>query len=262
MKLLRKYVFTLILIVASFFVMQNDISLAANEVIINNNEHIYDGIQYTSARDINISIDIDETELAKYDDLFDVCEVIPSKDTAGGVRDQENCSYYLKTTKNLVFQLTGRQDGEKTLLVRFYTDYTNKAGKQEFVKKIVLDTIGPVITLTDGEYIYLPEGQSYVEPGATCADDSGIDGATCEVIIEKAEIDMNKSGYQYIRYKAIDFLGNEVNVYRKVLVEIEENESNNNIYWIFAGVGIAILAGFLFIKVWQNKEKQKNQSVL
>ena len=73
---------------------------------------------------------------------------------------------------------------------------------------------------------------------------------------------MTNDSYQYIRYKAVDFLGNESNAVRKILVEIEVEEQDNSLYWIGAGFGVSILAALLFIQVWKNKEKQKNQSVL
>ena len=128
---------------------------------------------------------------------------------------------------------------------------------------MILDTIGPIINITGGEYVFVPLDQNYVEQGATCTDDSGVLLGECSVDYEETEIKKNVNSYQYVRYTAKDFLGNETNVVRKILVEIEKPvEKKNYTYWIVAGVGVALLSAFLFLQVWKNKEKQKNQSVL
>lgn len=270
MKKFKNYIYAIAVLLFAVFMMNNKSVLAAEEVdsedvyaVINPNSngdpsYKYDDVQYARARDITITIKLDDEKLKAYDNKFDICEQIPES-TAGNVRLQEKCSYYLKSSKTNSFQLTGRQDGEKTIHIYFYSNYDNKAKAQTIVKKIVLDTTGPVIDLTKGEYIYLPKGQTYQEPGATCEDDSGVILGECQVTIGEANIDMNKEGYQYIRYTAQDFLGNEVNVVRKIMVEITE-EKSNNLYWIASGIGVAILAAFLFLTVWKNKEKQKQQN--
>ena len=123
-------------------------------------------------------------------------------------------------------------------------------------------SINPIIEIT----YFLPDdrkkGGKYVEKGATCVDDSGVFGGECVVEIEPANIDLNVDGYQYVRYTATDFFGNEVNAVRKVLVETKGEESNKLTTWIGIGLGVAILSSFLLLVAWQNKEKQKNQSVL
>ena len=274
MKKIKGYIYIFAFILMAVFMVRNNTVLAADDideddalVVINPNSsgdanYKYDGVQYARARDIIVSIKISDEDLAAYDDKFEICEYIPAS-TADNVKEQEKCSYYLKTKKTNSFQLTGRQDGEKTVKIYFYSNYANKAKAKTVVKKIVLDTTGPIISLTGGEYIFLPKGQTYNELGATCTDDSGVVLGECKVTVGEVNIDMNKEGYQYIRYTAKDFLGNEVNVVRKIMVEMPEKESSN-MYWVFAGIGIAILAAFLFLQVWKNKEKerQKNSSVL
>jgi hypothetical protein len=165
--------------------------------------------------------------------------------------------------------LSSRYDGEKTIIVRidYYllgnNDEYNVPGSYNIEKKIILDTTGPVITLTGGEYVYIPKGKTYVEPGATCEDDSGIvDESGCAVSIEKTKIDMKKTGYQYIRYTVTDFLGNETNVLRKVMVEVETGDDGSGTFWFFAIGAIVITVLTVGYFVIKNKEKQKNQSVL
>ena len=158
----------------------------------------YDAAQYTRSRDITINIKMSDEELTSYESLFDVCEIIPAN-TADNTAEKENCSFFLTSDEENIFQLTGRKDGEKTLSIYFYSkaegqnNYGNKAKiSKTVVKKIVLDTTGPVISITGGEYMYIPYGQSYKENGATCVDDSGVTLGSCVVTVGEANIDMNK----------------------------------------------------------------------
>ena len=217
--------------------------------------------QFTRTRDITITINISEDDIQSYDSRFDICEIIP-EGNAGNIRQEEKCSFYMITEKTHNFQLSGRGDGEKEIKVYFYSNYENKAVKDTITKKIVLDTTGPSITLNGGEYIYIPVGETYTELNATCVDDSLVVNGTCSVVVGDAKIDKKKSGFQYIRYTATDFLGNEVNVLRKVMVEIKTEEKGIDLYWYFAGGLVLIVAGFLAVKVIKNKDEQKNQSVL
>lgn len=271
---LRNYLFSIVIMFMAFL-MFNVVNVVAEEdveeselvdrIVLNANSegvpaNVYEGIQYTRARDISISINLTDVELVEYAADFDLCEVIPAS-TADNVREQENCSTYEIDQENINFQLMGRKDGEKELRIYFYKGDDTHAKMAPVSKKIVLDTIGPTITLSGGEYIYLQQNQKYEELGATCEDNSGFVTGECVVTIEETNIDMNKSEYQYIRYTASDSLGNEVNVVRKIMVEIPEKKTNYS-YWIYAGIFVLIVAGFLGYKVIKNKEKQKNQSVL
>ena len=172
----------------------------------------------------------------------------------------KKCVSYYTDEEKVYFQLSDTQDGEKEIQITF----KGVGGEKDVTLKryITLDTTGPVITLNNGEYLYIPLGESYVEHNATCTDDSGVVYGECVVTIGEVNIDMSNGDYQYVRYTATDFLNNEVNVVRKILVEVEKDDSNNTMYWIGAGIGIAVVAALLFIQVWKNKEKQKNQSVL
>lgn len=298
MKNLKKYIFMMIAMFLMFFATNKSIVKAdgeepvtppvvLEEVVINANSsgeasNVYDvqvriddgsegsvetyitvKKQYTRTRDITITINIDEETLLTYDTKFDVCETIP-EGTAGNVREESVCSYYSTENKVHNFQLSGRNDGEKQLKVIFYSNYANKAVSKSYDKTINLDTTGPVIELDKGEYIFLPAGQSYTEPGATCIDDSGVvaEGGCVVEYDKNPQINMQKSGYQYLRYTARDFLGNEVNVLRKVMVEVAPPKEGIDYYWFFAIGGVVILAGFLGYIVIKNKDKQKNQSVL
>ena len=281
MKSLKDYIFCLSILLITFFVMSARSVMATDKVVINANsngepsnvykvkvssgiDENHDGIeelieidkQFTRSRDITVTINLEDEELANYDTKFGICEVIPD------VRDEENCAYYLATSKKQhYFQLSSADDGEKRIKIYFYINYETKQIAETITKAITVDTTGPIITLTGGEYVFIPLGKTYEELNATCVDDSEVIGGDCTVTVEEANIDMNKEGYQYIRYTATDFLGNEVNAVRKIMVEMKTEERNNS-YWIYAGIGIAILAGALFVVVLKNKEKQKKQSIL
>lgn len=217
--------------------------------------------QYTNSRNLVIKINFPSTEVLKYDDQFAVCEVIATANST-----KERCANYLISEEVAHFQLTSKNDGEKEVNITFKGvkfDSNNHYPDLVLNKKIVLDTIGPVIDLTGGEYIFIPLGKNYEEQGATCTDDSGVVLKSCTVEYKQPNIDMKSETYQYIRYSAKDFLDNETIVVRKVLVEQEkEVEKKDYSVWIYSGIGVAILSAFLFIQVWKNKEKQKNQSVL
>ncbi len=294
MKNLKKYIFMMAAMFLMFFAANDSVvkadeepSVTLEDVVINANSsgeasNVYEvqveieddndeefetyikvKKQYTRTRDITITINIDEETLLTYDTKFDVCEIIP-EGTAGNVREEQECSYYSTSHKVHNFQISGRNDGEKHLKIIFYSNYATKAVSKSYEKAINLDTTGPVITLEKGEYIFLPAGQTYTEPGATCIDDSGIvNEGGCVVEFDKnPQIDMQKSGYQYLRYTATDFLGNEVNVLRKVMVEVAPPKEGIDYYWFFAIGFVVIVAGFLGYTVIKNKDKQKNQSVL
>ncbi len=242
-------------------------NLDANDqyIIIQGSEtEKYNNVLYTTIRRITLKNIISQEDLDDYDSRVKVCEFIPEGNMENAV-DQEYCIGYPVADEEYVFQLYGFQDGKKTITLYFYNKGNYDVESQiarTIVKEIVLDTTGPVIDITGGEYVYIPSGGKYVEEGATCVDDSGVVLGECVVTVEEANIDMNESGYQYVRYTATDFLGNEVSVVKKVLVEIKEDNSDQVIYWIGLGVGVAIIAAFLLLHAWKNKEKQKNQSVL
>lgn len=234
---------------------------------------IYKKAQYTISRDIEISAYFTEdiTDVVRE---FGVCEVIP-ENTENNTTEISYCSTYEvrpeavtvvnsegqeenKFVLKGILQLRGIEDGEKEINIIF----VNGADRVTYTKYINLDTMGPVINLEGGEYIYLPSGEEYQEPGATCDDDSDIKTDTCAVIIEEKTIATNKEGYQYIRYTATDFLGNETNVLRKIMVEIPTDEGGISLYWIIAGIIVLVVSAFLVYTVVKNKEKQRNQSVL
>ena len=264
MKKIKSKIFMFVAILLGVFVMSSNNVKATEEVVFNPDSngtatHVYEDVQYTSARDIDIKINIEQEDLDEFDTMFDVCEFIPAS-TINNTKSQDKCSSYLTEQGVIRFQISGRGDGEKKISLYFYSDFSDKNSIVKTIeKKIVLDTTGPIIDLTGGEYIYLLQDEEYEELGATCTDDSGVTNETCEIDIGEANIDKHKEGFQYIRYTAEDFLGNEVIATRKIVVEIPEKKVNYT-YWIFAGIGIAILAAGLFVVVLKNKDKQKQQS--
>jgi len=219
-------------------------------------ETIQKQVQYTRSRDIIISFDFPEEELSRTTSI-DVCETI-SANSIGAAQDKKECTKYFVDDKEVIYQIVGRQDGEKVLYVTL--NYSS-GGHLSVGKTIYLDTTGPVIDLKGGEYVYVAKGEKYSELGAECEDANEL-SKTCSVDIEKKEIDMNKSGFQYIIYTAKDFLGNETNVSRKIMVEVKKDEGGIDMFWFFAIGAIVITALSLTYIVIKNKDKQKNQSVL
>lgn len=267
MKKIKNKIFMCIAILLGVFMLSSNKVKAVEEVVFNpdsngNGAHIYEGVQYTSARDIDIKINMDEEVLQEYDTMFRICEYIPAS-TINNTRSEEKCATYSTDNGVKRFQLSGRGDGEKTINIYFYNDYNpnvvNDSVVKTIEKKIVLDTTGPIIELIGGEYIYLLQSEDYEELGATCIDDSGVANETCTPVIGEANIDKTKEGFQYIRYSAEDFLGNEVIVTRKIVVEMPK-EKKDYTYWYTAGGGVIVLALFLGWVVIKNKEKQKQQS--
>lgn len=282
MKKIRMYIYTLILTLVSVFVMHSNKLLALEEVVINpnsNGEATYmftvneqTGVndkgepeytqvtkQFARSRDITIKLILDEVALSTYDSKFTICEVIP-ENNAGNNREIKRCSEYLTSKSTNTIQLSGRGDGEKVIEINLYSNFANNVIAKTISKSVFIDTTGPVITLVGGEYLYLTSDDKYKELGASCADANNVEGYTCKVEIDKTNINMSISDFQYIKYTAVDFLGNETNVYRKVSVEQKKKKDYSG--WIYGGAGIFVLIAALTYIVVRNKEKQRNQSVL
>lgn len=236
----------------------NTMQVKAIEVTINPNsegtgKYIINGIQYSSTRNIEVSVTFSEDELASMDTMFKICETIPGS-SVDTTRDQTNCSNYSSQNGVKLFQLQGRQDGEKKIKVIIYTDIENNIELANVEKAIVLDTTGPKITLNGGDNIYVSLGESYEELGASCSDESGIDSACTVTIGNKTK----KNGYEEIIYTAIDSLGNESNVKRIIRYEVKESK-DINVGLLVGLFAVVILAAFLGIKVFQNHEKRKKE---
>lgn len=228
--------------------------------------------QYVASRDIRISVYFDE-DVTNTFNKYTVCEVIP-ENTENNTTEKRFCSDYeiriekvkLVSGENEVekfltgglFQIRGANDGEKNLEILF----SSVGGSLTIKKSIILDTIAPIINLTGGEYIYIASGEQYSEPGYACEDTSDVVNGECSVEVDGEDIDVNKPGYQYIMYTAKDFLGNETNVTRKVMVEAKKEEGGISFYWIIAGMILLVVGAGLTYIVIKNKEKQRNQSVL
>lgn len=293
MKKVNRLFFIMASMVIAFFIMSSDKIEALDDFVVINansngeatNVHLVadtssntdsdgDGIldiitelkQFTVTRDITLTVNAPETILSTYKD-FIVCEVLSVDGNGKESTDVDNCPKYSLNVTNKVYnyQLKSPNDGRKIIYIIF--DHEGKRQWDEnddlIRKEVTLDTTGPVINLNGGEYVYVPLGKKYSELGATCEDDSNVlsDGG-CTVDIEETRINMNKSGFQYIRYTAVDFLGNEVNVLRKVMVEVKKDDDDSNLSWYISGLALFVLTGFVTIRVIKNKEKQKNQSVL
>lgn len=222
-------------------------------------------VQFTRVRNITIAINLDEAEQALYDDKYEICQVIPAG-SGGSVREQEVCTTaHSISKKQTKVQLQGEDDGEKTLRIYFFnvnnTEHSKVRDCVKIEKVICLDSTGPVITMTGGEYVFIPLGSTYIEAGATCEDNGMYVSGSCTVTGETPNIDMSKKGYQYIKYTATDFLGNETNVLRKVMVE-QKSEEVDYKSWFIGGGAVLIVALAVGYKVIKDKEKNKNQSVL
>ena len=285
MKKIKDYILIFVLAIMGFFVIgaQNvfaeeseeeteEVDPTENYVVINpnseglatyvyttereeNGDIISETKQYTRSRDVAIGVNIPDNIIGNYE-TFKVCEMVTDSTSS-----REECSTYITEDKMAYFQLMGKNDGEKEIKITFI-GVPGIANNITITKSIVLDTTGPIITLTQGEYIYIPLGERYIEYGATCVDNSGYTAGECKVEIEEATINMKEPTYQYVRYTTKDFLGNETNAVIKILVEMDKNDSRDYTYVIATGVGVVLLAALLLIQVWKNKEKQKNQSVL
>lgn len=234
--------------------------------------------QYTNSRDIVVSIYIAKDTTSVYSNKFQVCEII-KENTEGNVEALRYCSEYMVSSDvvtltnsegveeewyvtNSLFQIRGVNDGAKDIEVKI--NRTDALGTTILTKtqEIIIDTTGPVITLEGGEYVYLAAGDTYTDLGAVCVDDSEVIESACKVTAEDKVIDSSKEGYQYIMYTAVDFLGNETNISRKIIVETKVEEGGISLYWIFAGIVVLLVGVFLIYVVLKNKEKQRNQSVL
>lgn len=285
MKKVEKYLITIITMLFMFFVFNNHIVGALQDFVVINadangnptNIHVVEtgideqtGIpkteskQFTRTRDVTLTVNAPTSILEKYED-FIVCDVVIISESQKKI-DSDNCPKYSLRQNVHNYQLQLESDGEKEIAIIFnYLGKNNWNSLQDdiIVKKIVLDTTGPVISLEGGEYVYIPLGKSYSELGASCEDDSivKVDGG-CKVVIEESDIDASKSGFQYIRYTAVDALGNESNILRKVMVEVKSEGGGIDLYWYFAIGALVITIMSVSYAVIKNKEKQRNQSVL
>ena len=128
--------------------MSNNSVNALEDVVFNPNSsgegtYIYDEVQYTSARDIDVAINIEEETLSKYDTMFDICENIPAS-AINSTRPEVKCSSYLTQQGVNRFQISGRGDGEKEISIYFYNDYSDKNS----VVKAIEKTIAKIAELT------------------------------------------------------------------------------------------------------------------
>ena len=230
--------------------------------------------QYVASRDVEVSVYFTE-DITNIFNEFVVCETIP-ENTENNTTDIEYCSTHELRAKKVeliveeekvekfvasgVFQIRGINDGVKKVTVNIRSTATGTTEKM--TQNLYLDTTAPVITINEGEYVYLPAGTRFEDKGATCTDDSDIKENTCLVTKEGSSIDSNKAGYQYIVYTATDFLGNVEYVTRKIMVEASKEEGGISFYWIAAGMLLVVVGAGLTYVVIKNKEKQRNQSVL
>jgi len=61
------------------------------------------------------------------------------------------------------------------------------------------DTIKPIITLTGEDTLYLEVGDSYLELGATCTDDTD---STCSVVVDSTDVNTTVIGNYEVTYNA------------------------------------------------------------
>lgn len=78
--------------------------------------------------------------------------------------------------------------------------------------------LDPVLTLIGLDEIYLSVGDTYIEQGATALDPEDGD-ISANIVIDSSALDMNIAGYYNISYFIEDSAGNQVQIWRLVIVE-------------------------------------------
>ena len=130
-------------------------------------------------------------------------------------------------------------------------------------KRIVLDTVGPKITIEGGQWIFVESGKKYSEQKATCVD-AVFPGDSCEVTndLKVVRIDYKSNKYQLITYEATDRLGNTSSIAVKVKVEIITKDNSVAIAVIGGAVILLITVTILGVIVYKNGQKKKKLSYI
>jgi len=219
-------------------------------------------VQYTAARNNSIKITLFEDEYKEYSGDVYVCEYYLEKNN--------DCLKYTISDNAFNYYLKSYGDGEK--IIRLYLIKEGKVlNDLEFndvnstlvTKSIILDTIGPKITIDGGQWIYVPYGSRYEEQNATCLD-AVFSGDSCTVKndLKVVRIDYTNDKYQLITYEATDRLGNTSSLVVKVKVEIPTDDSGNVITLVISGLVLVTTFTILGIAVYKNHQKKKKLSYI
>lgn len=244
------------------------LSTLNQRVVINpdaqgNSLHVYDNVQYTAVRKINISITLTEDENKTYSGLVYICELLNEK--------LENCGDYVLSGSSADYYIQSFSDGLK--YINFYlitkgnsitsTEELLAANSEKFrliSKNIYLDTVGPEITFQEGgQWMYVEAGSKYTAQKATCQD-AIFSNATCVVTndLDVVRINYNTDKYQIVTYEATDLIGNVSSVAVKIKVEIAEEENNlTTILLVSVAVVVVtgLVLGYFLIKSHEKKKK-------
>ena len=130
-------------------------------------------------------------------------------------------------------------------------------------KKIILDTVGPKITIEGGQWIFVPVGSKYKAQDATCRDSTfTVDECKVDNDLDVVRINYKEDNYQLITYSATDRLGNTSSVVVKVKVEIPINNSGSMIA-ILVSVGVILVTfSILGVILYNNHQKKKKLSYI
>ena len=222
----------------------------------------YDNIQYTPTRNNKINIGLFTDEYVTYNGEVYVCEYYQEAN--------HKCLKYTISEDAINYYFESYGDGEKT--VNFYlvkrdqtiTDNNFTDTNSTLIsKKIILDTVGPKITIEGGQWIFVPVGSKYKAQNATCRDSTF---TTEECIVDNdldiVRINYKEDNYQLVTYSATDKLGNTSSVVVKVKVEIPTDNTGSMIA-ILVSVGVILVTfSILGVILYSNHQKKKKLSYI
>ena len=231
--------------------------------------HRYDGVEYTSVRNLPISINLTQEEKEKYSGIVYICEEGSSPIEFDIYKEKLNVSLlsYGDGTKVIKFYFVKSNVTPPT-----YTENLESflaTGAEEVVKNIYLDTVGPKIYVKGEDenwvWVYLEAGKTYRDQQPICID-AVFSEDSCNVKndLDVVSIKYDTENYQFVTYEASDRLGNVTMVTAKIKVEIIDTTERDN--WIL-GLAISggvmlvvfIVLGYILIK---NHEKKKKISYI
>lgn len=250
-------------------VFSYELSTLNQRVVINsdaqgNPTHVYDHIQYSPSRVLNITIDFTDVEISeKYSG-----EVYFFED---GVTKY---SYWEADRDGFNFGLESYGDGlkkidiyllKKNQTIDLNADVKNQLkSKAELIsKEIYLDTIGPIITIPGGQWVLVKAGDKYKAQDATCKD-AVFTEDECVVINDAniIDLDYSSSKHQLITYEATDRLGNVRTLHVNVKIEQKKDNSGVVATWVTIGCVLAITVTVLGYILIRNNEKKKKISYI
>lgn len=257
----------------SFRLFKHTLSTLGQRIVINpdgngNPRHVYNNVQYTSARTMPISIELLSQELEKsYSGEVYICEALKS------------CRSYLVQDGNINYSIDSYGDGEKNidiyLVNKFSTidesnlsDELEHNNKTKKISKIVyLDTVGPEIYVEDAgnswTWAFVEAGKKYEIANAVCKD-AVFESDECIVKNDAAvvHIKYDTDQYQFVTYEATDRLGNTATVTVKIKVEQAPPKDKTMMYVAISGGVVLFTIAILGYFVYKNHEKKKKMSYI